>query len=53
MVVMLLEKICRKRSSAVLLVTHDLRLLDDADRAWKIDDGLVAPWGSKPEPLPH
>ena len=38
---------------AVLLVTHDLWLLDDADRAWKIDDGLVTPWESKPNPLPH
>jgi putative ABC transport system ATP-binding protein len=52
-VVNLLGKLCRERSSAVLLVTHDLRLLDDADRVWKIDDGLVAPWESKPEPLPH
>ena len=43
-VVALLGDLCRKRGSSVLLVTHDLRLLDDADRIWAIEDGRVEPW---------
>jgi len=43
-VVELLGSLCRRRSSAVLLVTHDLRLLKDADRIWRIEDGRVHPW---------
>ena len=43
-VVSLLGQLCREQGSAVLLVTHDLRLLDDADRIWRIEDGLVYPW---------
>lgn len=43
-VVELLGDLCRRRGSAVLLVTHDLRLLKDADRVWRIEDGLVQPW---------
>jgi putative ABC transport system ATP-binding protein len=43
-VVELLGNLCRNRGSAVLLVTHDLRLLKDADRIWKIEDGRVASW---------
>jgi putative ABC transport system ATP-binding protein len=43
-VVSLLGDLCRKRGSSVLLVTHDLRLLDDADRIWAIEDGRVQPW---------
>jgi putative ABC transport system ATP-binding protein len=43
-VVELLGALCRRRQSAVLLVTHDLRLLKDADRIWKIEDGRVQPW---------
>ncbi len=39
-----LGDLCRKRGSSVLLVTHDLRLLDDADRIWAIEDGRVQPW---------
>ena len=33
-----------QRGSAVLLVTHDLRLLNDADRIWAIEDGRVKAW---------
>lgn len=43
-VVELLGDLCRRRGSAVLLVTHDLRLLKDADRIWRIDDGRVKTW---------
>ena len=43
-VVELLGNLCRNRGSAVLLVTHDLRLLKDADRIWRIEDGRVASW---------
>ncbi|MEB3264919.1 MAG: ATP-binding cassette domain-containing protein [Synechococcus sp.] len=43
-VVELLGSLCRRRQSAVLLVTHDLRLLNDADRIWRIEDGRVHPW---------
>lgn len=43
-VVELLGNLCRHRGSAVLLVTHDLRLLNDADRIWRIEDGRVQPW---------
>ena len=43
-VVELLGDLCRRRGSAVLLVTHDLRLLKDADRVWRIEDGRVNAW---------
>ena len=43
-VVELLGDLCRRRGSAVLLVTHDLRLLKDADRIWGIEDGRINPW---------
>lgn len=43
-VVELLGDLCRRRGSAVLLVTHDLRLLKDADRIWGIEDGRIHPW---------
>ena len=43
-VVELLGHLSRKRGSAVLLVTHDLRLLKDADRIWAIEDGSIHPW---------
>ena len=41
-VVELLGTLSRERGSAVLLVTHDLRLLKDADTIWRIEDGQVA-----------
>lgn len=43
-VVELLSQLCRRRQSAVLLVTHDLRLLKDADCIWRIEDGRVNRW---------
>lgn len=43
-VVELLGNLCRTQGSAVLLVTHDLRLLKDADRIWRIEDGRVNIW---------
>ncbi|MFZ9769235.1 MAG: ATP-binding cassette domain-containing protein [Vulcanococcus sp.] len=47
-VVELLGELCRSRGSAVLLVTHDLRLLKEADRIWQIEDGKVEPWKETP-----
>ena len=41
-----LGKLCRESGSAVLMVTHDLRLLKDADKIWKIEDGRVEQWES-------
>lgn len=55
-VVELLGDLCRRRGSAVLLVTHDLRLLKDADRIWRIEDGRVSPWqpdAATPASVPH
>ena len=43
-IVELLGKLSRDQGSAVLLVTHDLRLLKDADRIWGIEDGRINPW---------
>jgi putative ABC transport system ATP-binding protein len=43
-VVQQLGDLCRRRGSSVMLVTHDLRLLEDADRIWAIEDGIVKPW---------
>jgi len=40
-VVEILGRLSREKGSSVLLVTHDLRLLKDADTIWKIDDGRV------------
>jgi putative ABC transport system ATP-binding protein len=49
-----LGDLCRHRGSAVLLVTHDLRLLKDADRIWRIEDGRVNPWQPEASDLaPH
>lgn len=42
-----LGKLCRESGSAVLMVTHDLRLLKDADRIWKIEDGRVSQWSDE------
>lgn len=52
-VVELLGHLCRKRGSAVLMVTHDLRVLKDADCIWKIEDGKVNPWNSSSETAIH
>ena len=40
-VVEILGRLSREEGSSVLLVTHDLRLLKDADSVWEIDDGKV------------
>ena len=40
-VVEILGRLSREKGSSVLLVTHDLRLLKDADTIWDIDDGKV------------
>ena len=37
----ILGRLSREKGSSVLLVTHDLRLLKDADTIWEIDDGKV------------
>jgi len=52
-VVELLGNLCRNRGSAVLLVTHDLRLLNDADRIWRIEDGRVNRWVPDAAELAH
>ena len=52
-VVELLGNLCRDRGSAVLLVTHDLRLLNDADRIWRIEDGRVNTWDPNKDDLTH
>lgn len=52
-VVELLGNLCRNRGSAVLLVTHDLRLLKDADRIWRIEDGHVDTWEPEASQLAH
>lgn len=52
-VVELLGNLCRDRGSAVLLVTHDLRLLKDADRIWRIEDGRVNTWEVDPNQPNH
>ena len=40
-VVEILGELSRQKGSSVLLVTHDLRLLKDADTIWEISDGQV------------
>ena len=52
-VVELLGKLARDRGSAVLLVTHDLRLLKDADRIWAIEDGRINPWDESKNSSAH
>ena len=52
-VVELLGKLARDRGSAVLLVTHDLRLLKDADRIWAIEDGRINPWDESKNSTAH
>jgi putative ABC transport system ATP-binding protein len=52
-VVELLGNLCRDRGSAVLLVTHDLRLLNDADKIWRIEDGRVNTWDPNKDESTH
>lgn len=40
-VVMLLRELAHKRNSAVVIVTHDIRTLEFADRVVRIEDGRV------------
>ena len=42
-VVELLHQLAREQSSAVLMVTHDQRILDVADRLLRMEDGLLLP----------
>ena len=42
-VVELLKNLAREQSSAVLIVTHDPRILDVADRLLKMEDGRLIP----------
>ena len=39
----LLHQLAREQSSAVLMVTHDPRILDVADRLLRMEDGLLQP----------
>ena len=42
-VVDLLKKLAREQSCAVLMVTHDPRILDVADRLLQMEDGCLLP----------
>ena len=42
-VVELLRRLARDQSCAVLMVTHDPRILDVADRLLKMEDGCLLP----------
>ena len=42
-VVELLHQLAREQSSAVLMVTHDPRILDVADRLLRMEDGCLLP----------
>jgi len=41
-VMQMLSELAHKRDRAVVIVTHDSRVLDFADRIVKIEDGVVA-----------
>ncbi|MEM7204334.1 MAG: ATP-binding cassette domain-containing protein [Planctomycetota bacterium] len=44
-VVNLLQSLARERGSSVVLVTHDNRILDVADRTFHLEDGRIVPLG--------
>ncbi len=45
----MMTKLAHTRDRAVVIVTHDSRVLDFADRIVRIEDGAIA---AKPEPVP-
>jgi putative ABC transport system ATP-binding protein len=45
-VVMLLQALAREQGCAVLMVTHDPRILDVADRLVQMEDGRL--WSEEP-----
>lgn len=47
----MMRELAHKRGRAVVIVTHDSRVLSFADRIVKIEDGAIAP-APEPEPLP-
>lgn len=40
-VVTILDKLAREKGTAILLVTHDYRILDKADRLIELEDGVI------------
>jgi putative ABC transport system ATP-binding protein len=48
-VVTLMQKLARQRSTAIILVTHDDRILDIADRIITLEDGLLVAQEKKTE----
>jgi putative ABC transport system ATP-binding protein len=50
-VVELLRQLARRQGCAVLLVTHDVRILDIADRIMRLEDGRLSSFGSVASPF--
>ena len=42
-VIQLISEMCHQRGSGVVLVTHDLRVEQEADKIWSIEDGSIKP----------
>jgi putative ABC transport system ATP-binding protein len=39
----ILQRLAREQGCTILLVTHDYRILDMADRVVTLEDGIIAP----------
>lgn len=52
-VVDLLHDLAKRQGAAILLVTHDHRILDVADRVLALEDGRVVAGGAVLQPPPH
>ena len=39
----ILQRLAREQGCTILLVTHDYRILDIADRVVTLEDGIIAP----------
>lgn len=50
-VVTLLQELARSQSCPILMVTHDPRILDIADRIMRMEDGRILPAVAKPAPV--
>ena len=50
-VVTLLQELARSRSCPILMVTHDPRILDIADRIMQMEDGRILPTVAEPAPV--
>jgi putative ABC transport system ATP-binding protein len=51
-VVTLMQQLARQQNSTILLVTHDNRILDIADRVLNLEDGLLSEDGPLREDSP-